>query len=139
MIKTAGIASLEAYDLKDVCPNFDWYDAIHKMSCLQKRIIVHSIIYYELNDSIISDAVFDKMCRELVELMESTPLDTCEKSKYWYCMYDFDGATGFDLYSRLTEKDKNILAYIARLALNIEKNEAENENYWRENAEEGEK
>ena len=29
-------------------------------------------------------------------------------------MYDFDGTTGFDLYSRLNEKDKRHLMQIAR-------------------------
>ena len=29
-------------------------------------------------------------------------------------MYDFDGTTGFDLYSRLNEKDKRYVMQIAR-------------------------
>ena len=33
-------------------------------------------------------------------------------------MYDFDGTTGFDLYSRLNEHDKKYLMSIARMATN---------------------
>ena len=36
------------------------------------------------------------------------------KTQYGYVMYDFDGTTGFDLYSRLNEKDKRYLMQLAR-------------------------
>lgn len=89
-----------------------WSDSM-KMSFLQRRIIVASIIYYELSGNIISDKDFDELSNQLVELMESATEEQKEFSTYWYCMYDFDGSTGFHLYGRLKRKDKEYLRQIA--------------------------
>ena len=96
----------------------DW-PTEEKISYLQRRVIVHSILYYSMNESVISDRAFDAISRQLVDMMESTPIEVCEKSRYWYCMYNFDGNTGFDLYSRLTKKDRAYLSGIARLVLSL--------------------
>lgn len=37
------------------------------------QILVHSYIYYKLNDNIISNATFDKWAEELIELQEKYP------------------------------------------------------------------
>lgn len=89
-----------------------------KVSALQRQIIVHSIIYYHLNSSVISDREFDRLSKELVQLMESGD-KALQKTDYWYCMYDFDGSTGFHLYDRLTEYDKQYLTKIARYVLSL--------------------
>lgn len=89
-----------------------WSDKL-KISYLQRRIIVHSILYYQLNESVIDDFQYDGLSRQLVKLMNETSEEECKKSTYWYCMYDFDGTTGFDLYSRLNKKDKVHLTDIA--------------------------
>lgn len=86
------------------------------ISYIQRRIIIHSIIYYELNKSIITDKDYDKLSQQLIELMKATPKGICKKSQYWYCMHDFDGNTGFDIPNRLNENDKN---YLTMIALNI--------------------
>lgn len=88
------------------------------MSYIQRRIIVYSIMYYELSESCISDKDFDELSHQLVELMKSTPKGICKKTEYWYCMYDFDGSTGFDLPDRLTDSDRDYLTKIARMVLN---------------------
>lgn len=87
------------------------------MSYIQRRIIVYSIMYYELSESCISDKDFDELSHQLVELMKSTPKKICKETDYWYCMYDFDGSTGFDLPDRLTDSDKEYLTKIARMVL----------------------
>lgn len=92
-----------------------------KISYLQRRVIVHSILYYLMDSSVISDRDFDAISRQLVDMMKSVPIKVCEKSRYWYCMYNFDGNTGFDLYSRLTKKDKAYLSGIARLVIDLYK------------------
>lgn len=90
-----------------------WSDAT-KMSYVQRRVIVASIQYYVLGEGIIPDQVYDGFSHQLVKMMEKYSKETCERSQYWYCMYDFDGSTGFDLYSRLTKKDQEYLMLIAK-------------------------
>lgn len=89
------------------------------ISYLQRRIIVYSIMYYELNESCISDKDYDSLSHQLIELMKSTPKEICRESQYWYCMYDFDGTTGFDLPDRLTKSDKEYLTNIANHVLKM--------------------
>lgn len=87
------------------------------MSYLQRRIIVYSIMYYQLNESCITDKDFDELSHQLVELMKSTPKSICEQSTYWYCMSDFDGNTGFYLYDSLNESDRDYLTKVANMVL----------------------
>ena len=89
-----------------------------KISYLQRRIIVYSIMYYEHNESCISDAEYDSISRQLVELQKSVSKEEFEKSKYYYAMHDFDGSTGFDIPSRLTHKD---IEHLTTLALFVHK------------------
>ena len=84
-----------------------------KISALQRWIIVHSILYYELSDSIIEDRQFDANARQLVALQNENPQDASE-SDYWYVFYDFDATTGFHIYSRLNNHDKQYLTQIAK-------------------------
>lgn len=60
------------------------------------QILVHSYIYYQLNDSIVSDDVFDRWAKELFELQEKYP-DEAKKARFHNEFVDFDGSTGFDL------------------------------------------
>lgn len=87
------------------------------MSYIQRRIIVYSIMYYELSESCISDKDFDVLSHQLVELMKATSKEICKKSQYWYAMYDFDGSTGFDIPDRLTDSDRDYLTKIAQQVL----------------------
>jgi len=88
-------------------PLIYWSDAT-KISFLQRYIIVHSALYYEKNESKITDATFDATAKQLVK-MQRENREAFKRSQYYYCMKDFDGTTGFYLYSRLTEKDKKII------------------------------
>lgn len=87
------------------------WDLITKINYLQRRIILCSISYYELEGSSVTDKQYDDWCKELIELMKSCP--NVEESEYWYVYYDFDGSTGFHLYHRLNDKDKEYLLKIA--------------------------
>jgi hypothetical protein len=73
-------------------------------------------MYYEHNESCISDFEYDSISRQLVELQKNTSKEEFEKSTYYYAMHDFDGSTGFDIPSRLTKKDRD---YLTNLALTI--------------------
>lgn len=82
---------------------------------LQRKIIINAILYYELDSSRLSDKQYDELSRQLVRLQSEYP--NLQDTQYGYIMYDFDGTTGFDLYSRLNEHDKDYLYNIAsRLA-----------------------
>lgn len=94
------------------CPCIYWSDTT-KISYLQRRIIVYSIMYYELNESCVSDREYDSISKQLVELQKQASEKDFEKSQYYYAMHDFDGSTGFDIPSRLTKKDREYLTHIA--------------------------
>ena len=100
--------------------NFDrmpciYWDSVTKISYLQRRIIVYSIMYYEMNESCVTDMEYDAISKQLVHLQLSVDKAEFEQSQYHYAMYDFDGSTGFDIPSRLTEKDREYLGKIARM------------------------
>lgn len=99
-------------------PCIYWSD-VTKISYLQRRIIVWSIMYYEHNESCVSDLVYDTASYQLVELQKKVSKMDFEKSTYYYAMYDFDGSTGFDIPSRLTEYDKEHLTHIADMVYDM--------------------
>ena len=84
-----------------------------KISYLQRRIIVYSIMYYENDESCVSDREYDSISHQLVALQKQASKEEWEKSTYYYAMHDFDGSTGFDIPSRLTKKDREYLGMIA--------------------------
>lgn len=94
------------------CPCIYWSESA-KISYLQRRIIIYSIMYYEHNESCVTDAFYDSISHQLVEMQNSCPLEEFKKSTYYYAMHDFDGNTGFDIYSRLTKYDKKYLSHLA--------------------------
>lgn len=48
-------------------------DIANLMKRRRFQILVHSYIYYKLNDNIISNVVFDKWAEELIELQKKYP------------------------------------------------------------------
>lgn len=86
-----------------------------KISYLQRRIIVYSIMYYENNESCVSDYEYDSISHQLVALQKQASKEEWEESTYYYAMYDFDGSTGFDIPSRLTKEDHEYLTQMANM------------------------
>lgn len=86
-----------------------------KISYLQRRIIVWSIMYYENDESCVPDYVYDSVSHQLADLYKEVTKEELEKSTYYYAMFDFDGNTGFDIPSRLTKKDRAYLGHIANV------------------------
>lgn len=93
------------------------------ISYIQRRIIIYSIMYYELNENCITDKEYDLISQQLIELMNNTKKEFLEQTEYWYCMYDFDGTTGFDIPNRLTNSDKEYLTNIALYVLKLWRSE----------------
>lgn len=100
---------------------FPYWDVKSIIEFLQRRIIINSIAYYELDMPLWEDKHFDKEAKQLERLMVKYE-DDAKETMYWYCMYDFTAATGFDLYGRLNEHDKEYLMKIAsRLVFDVYK------------------
>ena len=100
----------------NVMPCKYWSDQT-KISLLQRRILVYSIQYYKLSETVISDKEYDSISRQLLQLQKTASKEDREGSQYWYVFNNFDANTGFDLYDRLTERDQNYLMRIASLVL----------------------
>ena len=93
----------------------DHWDLLTRINYLQRKIILCSIAYYEFDESPVSDYDYDQLSKDLAAMMKE-----CENvgdSKYYYAFYDFDGSTGYHLYTRLTEIDREYLTVIAEGAL----------------------
>lgn len=57
------------------------------------QLLVHSCIYYQYNQNLISDRQWDKWAKELVELQQQYP--NISQSVDWYDDFqDWDGSTG---------------------------------------------
>lgn len=83
---------------------------------LQRFILVHSYIYYELNNNVITDKFYDEKSKDLVRYKNEYP-DLWRKSMYYKQFKDdYNGATGFTLFYDLdkSEQDK-----IRRIALSV--------------------
>lgn len=76
---------------------------------LQRYIILHSYIYYELNGSSISDKKYDEKSKELVSYKNAYP-ELWKKSMYYEQFGDdYNGSTGFTLYHELNDHQKEII------------------------------
>ena len=76
---------------------------------LQRFIILHSYIYYELDANIISDRQYDLKAKELVKYKNEYP--ELWKTSMYYKQFgdDYNGATGCTLYHDLDEHQKEII------------------------------
>lgn len=69
------------------------------MGKIQQRrlqILVHSVIYYKLNTSLIEDIQFDTWAHELRGLQKKYPKES-EATRYYEYFKNWDGNTGYDL------------------------------------------
>lgn len=108
-------------------PCIYWCDSV-KISYLQRRIIIHSLLYYELNVNCISDESFDELCIQLLEMQKSADIKELKESIYYYVFYDFDGSTGCDIPQRLTDYDYKYLLNIAQHVYKLYEQETQNKN-----------
>ena len=76
-----------------------------KVDFAARYVIVHSIIYYKMDDSVISDKKFDKKAAVLVKLIKKYP-EEVKNSEY-------------HLYSRLNKSQRRYLKQIARNVIRL--------------------
>lgn len=92
----------------------DW-DLKTKIDFLQRKILLNSIAYYMFDTNFLDDPYYDSLSRQLVDLHNS--YGDIRDTQYGYVFFDFDGSTGFDLYYRLTDHDREYLANMIRWKL----------------------
>lgn len=92
-----------------------------KIEVLERHILVHSMLYYHMNESVISDKRYDKLCRLLVKKFEALTPKKIASTQYGYVFNDFDGNTGFDLIDRLTKEDRKRIKQVATTVLRLYK------------------
>ena len=68
----------------------------HKIKQRRLQLLIHSCIYYELNENIISDATWSKWAKELVDLQNKYPEESSHTPLFLE-FKDFDGSTGMNL------------------------------------------
>lgn len=84
-----------------------------KINRLQRIIIVHSFLYYELDFNIVSDKEYDDMCKKLVKYKNDYP-ELWTLSEYHKQFGDeYNGCTGYTLYHDLDKHQKSIIESIA--------------------------
>lgn len=83
-----------------------------RINFLQRFIIVHSYIYYELNDNVISDKFYDEKSKELAAQKEAHPYLWRSSEYYKQFGEDYNGSTGFTLYHDLDDQQKEIIRSI---------------------------
>lgn len=82
----------------------------------RRQLTVHSFLYYQLNENIISDHTFDAWGKELVQLHEAYP-EIASQCIYANEFKSFDGSTGYDLptgYPEIQNTGYRLLAYHKR-------------------------
>lgn len=72
----------------------DNYEVASRIQRLRLQMLVHSRIYYYLNDSKISDREWDIKAKELKELQEKYPEESRIVPIYYEAFKDWDGTTG---------------------------------------------
>lgn len=90
-----------------------------RIDWLQRFIIVHSYIYYELNDNYISDREYDLKSKELAKYKDDYP--ELWKNSMYYKQFgdDYNGSTGFTLFHGLDERQKKIILTIVNARKNL--------------------
>ena len=105
------------YKKDDMIPTYirkfpkEW-DIKTKIEWLDRAIIMYSIWYYDLGDSMVSDQQNDTESIQLYYMIKENPKEF-EKTKYAYAFKDFDASTGFYLRSYLNDKDREYIVHIA--------------------------
>lgn len=72
-------------------PFADAAELIHRR---RRQILVHSVLYYKLNENIITDHKFDQWAVELAELQRAYPRASLSVNYMYDAFKDFTGETG---------------------------------------------
>ena len=93
--------------------NCYWTDKM-KIDLLQRVVLIHSYLYYQLDRTKWTDRKYDEVSKQLVFMQSEHKKEWIkEHTQYGYVFYDFNGTTGFDLWDRLNKKDKTYISNVA--------------------------
>lgn len=81
----------------ETCKRHERQSIAEKIQQRRRQIIVHSIIYYEFGDNILSDYDYDKFGRELIQLQTDHPDIAGEVEYHREAFETYTSPTGFDL------------------------------------------
>lgn len=93
-----------------------YWSVKQKANWLERCLIIHSILYYELHENVIEDFQYDKAGKQLLKLKKQLGSEF-KNTEYYYVFKDFDASTGFYIYDRLNSYDKKYLTLIAKNVL----------------------
>lgn len=96
--------------------NKNW-TTVDKLNYLERMILIHSYLYYEMNETVIDDARYNEISRILAKKVERYRGTKLKQTMYGYAFKDFDGSTGFDLIFKLKKKDKTYIIELAKMTL----------------------
>ena len=89
-----------------------------RIEYIQRKILICSIVYYELNSNIMTDNDYNIISQQLSKLMTKTDISIVKSTRYYYVFKDFSSSTGFDLYSNLNKADKQYLYDLSCMLMN---------------------
>lgn len=95
-----------------------YWETNTKLSYLQRKILVYSYFYYQLNKSIITDAQFDSLSYQYIRMVNELNKNDIIKTRYYYVFKDFEGFTSYDLFFKLNEKDSQQIRQLANVISN---------------------
>lgn len=104
------MALIKAKTVADARPiNYD-NPIAEKIQRRRYQILVHSLLYYELDFNLISDATWTSWAKELAKLQNDYP-DIASQVIFSQTFKGFEGNTGFDL----AYKDAQVITIVERL------------------------
>lgn len=82
----------------------------------RRQVLIHSVIYYKLDDCLVSDSDWTRWALELEELQRDYP-EIAERCVYAEAFRDFDHSTGYhlpldDIWAN--KKAKELITYAAK-------------------------
>ena len=81
-----------------------YWTNLQKIQMLQRWILFHSYVYYELNENYVEDSLYDKNAHMLADLMEKYK-DLVKSSRYHKVFKGYDGNSGYFLIQRLKQPE----------------------------------
>lgn len=91
------------------------WSTVDKLNRIERMVLLHSIIYYDLNENVITDDYYNKLTRLLAKkVRQYQDKPVLKKTMYGYVFKDYtDGSTGFDLTHKLKKRDYEYLYTMA--------------------------
>ena len=97
------------------CGNFD---NITKMNLLERWILIHCILYYDMDEAFIGDAEFDGNMKQLAKAIDRLP-NAFKYTRYYEIFKDFTPSSGYYLVPKLKESSHIHYAYLLTIVDDI--------------------